>query len=230
MELQIYALMNKDRVALGLKPYRYWGRLATVAGDRAARMVSKNVLSHTAAGGSVGAELNRHGIDWYSNGEAIGKTSYKWGSEAAARLYTLWKASSGHRALMMSKTFNYVGVGVAYRSSSRTTYASVIFSESRDHTGAIARNGAVAASGTTVTFSWTGADPVLQTHTAGLRSFDVHYRIDGGSWRTLKNDTTTTTVSLVDRARGHWYGFRVQAADRRGNLGAWTSEAKVWVP
>ena len=40
---------------------------------------------------------------------------------------------------------------------------------------------------------------MLQTHTAGLRDFDVQYRIDSGSWRTLRNDTTTRSLTLTDR-------------------------------
>ena len=104
------------------------------------------------------------------------------------------------------------------------------YAESVDHTPAAARNGTLDGSGTTVRFAWSGYDPRLQTHTAGLRSFDVQYRVDGGAWRTIKNDTTVTALSLSDRARGHWYGFRVQAADRRGNLGRWTTESRIWVP
>lgn len=230
MEQQILTLMNNDRVAAGLKPYRKWSKLASVAGDRAARMVSRNVLSHSAAGGSVGAMLDARHIDWYSNGEAIGRTGARWGSEAAARLYSLWWGSSGHRALMMSSNFNYVGVGVAYRSSSKTTYASIIFSESKDHTTPAASNGQITLRGTTITFEWSGYDRTLQSHMAGLRSFDLQYRVDGGSWRTIRDNTTTTSIELVDRIPGRWYGLRVQSADKRGNLSSWTGEAKVYVP
>lgn len=229
METQILNLMNNDRVARGLKPYRRWGSLANLAGDRAARMASKNTLSHSVAG-NIGTALNNRGMQWYGYGEAIGMTGYPWGSRAAAHLYSMWKGSKGHAALMYNSNYNYVGIGVAYRSSNRTTWASIVFTDSRDHTGAVAKNGTVAAQGTTVSFSWSGYDWKLQTRTAGLRSFDLQYRVDGGSWRTLRNDTATTSVTLTSRARGHWYGFRVQAADRRGNLGAWTREAKVYVP
>jgi hypothetical protein len=94
----------------------------------------------------------------------------------------------------------------------------------------VGKNVSVSASGTTVSYAWTGADVRLQKRTAGLRSFDVQYRVDGGTWRTIRNDTTNRGLSLANRARGHWYGFRVQAADQRGNLGSWSREAKVWVP
>lgn len=230
MEAQILTLMNNDRVARGLEPYRRYSSVAALAGDRAARMASKNSLSHTAAGGSVGTALDSRGIQWYGYGEAIGTTGSPWGSKAAAYLYSLWKGSKGHAALMYSSNFNYVGIGVAYRSSNRTTWASIVFTDSRDHTKPVATNGALDTKGTTITFSWSGYDPRLQTRTAGLRSFDVQYRVDGGTWRSLRNDTTATSLTLSDRTRGRYYGFRVQAADRRGNLGRWTGETKVLVP
>ncbi len=229
MEQQILALMNQDRVARGLTPYRKWSALARLAGDRASRLASKNTLSHTAAGGNVGTALSSRGIQWYAYGEAIGMTGYPWGSQAAAHLYSMWKGSSGHAKLMYSSTYNYVGIGVAYRSSNRTTWASIVFVDSKDHTGAAARKGSIGATGTTITFSWTGYDPKLQTRTAGLRSFDLQYRVNGGSWRTIRDNTTATSITLTNRVRGRWYGFRVQAADRRGNLGSWTSESKVYV-
>ena len=229
MEQQILSLMNTDRVAAGLVAYRRDKDLAYVAGKRAARMASLRTLSHSAAGPSLSSQLSNYGIQWYDWGEAIGATSYPWGSKAAANLYKMWKASAPHRALMMSTGYNYVGVGVA-RASNGTTYASIVFTDSKDHTGALGRTVSVAASGTTVTYSWTGADVKLQKRTAGLRSFDIQIRVDGGTWRTLRNDTTDRGLSLADRAKGHWYGFRVQAADQRGNLGLWSGEAKVWVP
>ncbi|HEU0242532.1 MAG TPA: CAP domain-containing protein [Candidatus Limnocylindrales bacterium] len=229
MESQILTWMNRDRVAAGLVAYRRDGKLAYVAGKRAARMASLRTLSHTAAGPNLGYQLSSYGVQWYDWGEAIGATSYPWGSKAAANLYSMWKASAPHRALMMSTGFNYIGIGVA-RASNGSTYASIVFTDSKDHTGAVGKNVSVSASGTTVSYAWTGADVRLQKRTAGLRSFDVQYRVDGGTWRTIRNDTTNRGLSLANRARGHWYGFRVQAADQRGNLGSWSREAKVWVP
>ena len=131
---------------------------------------------------------------------------------------------------MFSSSYNYVGIGFAYRSATKTTYASVVFTDSKDHTAPTARNVSLTRSGTTIRFAWTGADPRLQTRTAGLRSFDVQYRVGTGAWRTIRNDTTARSLTLYNRAHGHWYSFRVQSADRRGNLSKWTSATRVWVP
>lgn len=230
MSAKVLGWLNRDRAADGLVPLRSWTPLKSMAADRAARMAEANTLSHAAAGGNVGTELSARGIQWYAYGEIIGASTYSWGSQAAANLYSLWKGSPTHRSIMFSARYNYVGVGFAYRSASNTTYASVVFSESKDHTAASAKNGTLSLTGTTVRFSWSGYDPRLQTHTAGLRSFDVLYRVDDGTWRTIRNDTAATALTLTSRPPGHWYGFRVQAADRRGNLSRWTSEKRVWVP
>lgn len=230
MAAMVLSWLNRDRAAMGLVPLRGWTSLNTLASGRAARMASLDKLSHEAAGGNVGTALTSRGIQWYGFGETIGASSYSWGSGAAGNIYGLWNGSTVHRSIMFSARFNYVGMGFAYRAETRTTYASVVFTESVDHTGASARNVSLTRSGTKVMFSWSGYDPRLQTHTAGLRSFDVQYRVDGGTWRTIRNDTTLKALSLSNRARGHWYGFRVQAADRRGNLGRWTTESRIWVP
>jgi hypothetical protein len=222
--------MNRERASRGLATYRTWSALNSLAADRAANMAATNTLSHTAAGGNIGTALTTRNVTWYGYGEAIGYSGYSLGSQAANHLFSMWMNSSPHRALILSSSYNYVGVGVVYKSSTHTTWASIIFSESPDHTRPVAKNGTLTRSGTTVTFRWSGADPRLQTHTAGLRSFDVQYRVDSGAWKTVRDNTTGTAMVASNRAHGHYYGFRVQAADRRGNLGSWTSEKRIWVP
>jgi len=229
MSADILGWLNRDRVAAGLRPLRRWTSMTALANQRSANMASSQVLSHTAAGGDPGRALTASGLQWYSFGENIGATSYPWGSRAAANLYSMWKGSPTHHAIMFSATYNYIGVGIA-RASNGSTWSSVLFTESSDHTRPSAHNSALSVSGTTVKFSWSGSDPLLQTHTAGLRSFDVQYRVDGGTWHLLRNDTTATSLSLSGRARRHYYSFRVQSADRRGNLSAWTAEKRIWVP
>ena len=229
MATQVMSWLNQDRVAVGLLPLRTWPALASLAGDRAGRMAAAGTLSHAAAGGDPGAAITAAGLQWYSFGEIIGESGYPWGTQSAQNLYSMWKSSSQHHAIMFSSTYNYAGAGFARRSDG-STWASILFTESVDHTPPIARNRSISRSGTTVTYYWSGADPRLQTHTAGLRSFDVQYRVDGGTWRLIRNDTISTGLRLYSRPHGHYYSFRVQAADRRGNLSRWTAEIRIWVP
>lgn len=49
--------------------------------------------------------------------------------------------------------------------------------------------------GRTVSWTWRGTEVALQTHTSGLRSFDVEYRVNSGAWRLLKSRTTATALT-----------------------------------
>jgi uncharacterized protein YkwD len=226
---RILATMNAGRTARGLVAYRAWGTLAALAAERAATMAAVGVLSHDVAGEDLGGTLTARGVSWMGYGEIIARSSYPFGADAADHVYAMWKASPPHHAVMFSGTYNYVGIGAA-QSADGTTWVAAIMTESRDHTAPVARNGSLSRSGRDVIFRWSGSDRRLQTHTAGLRSFDVQMRRDKGSWRTVRDNTTSTRAVFPDRAHGHWYGFRVQAADRRGTLSAWTSEIRIWVP
>jgi uncharacterized protein YkwD len=221
--------LNTDRKAHRLAPLRVWTPLATLATTRAGRMATAGVMSHDVAGGPVGNALTSAGLPWFGYGEIIGESTYTWGTPSANNLYGMWKASPTHHAIMFSRSYNYVGAGFVRRSDG-STWASVVFTESPDHTAPAAYNGRVSRSGTTISYAWSGKDVLLQTHTAGIRSYDVEYRVDDGAWKLIRNNTTSRSVKIANRPAGHWYWFRVQSADRRGNLSRWTAAVRVWVP
>jgi uncharacterized protein YkwD len=226
---RILASMNAGRTARGLVPYRAWSALGTLAAERAARMAAVGKLSHDIAGGDIGGSLTTRGVTWLGYGEIIAMSPFPFGTRAADNVYAMWKASPNHRGIMFSRTYNYVGIAAA-QAADGTTWVAAIMVESRDHTAPVARSRSLTRSGRTVILTWSGFDRRLQTHTAGLRSFDVQVRRDNGSWRTVRHNTTRTRAVFPNRARGHWYGFRVQAADRRGTLSTWTKEIRIWVP
>ncbi len=228
-EAQLLGWINAAREDRGLVPLVRWGELSSIAGSRASRMASLNQLSHTAAG-SLSARLDAEGVRWVRYGETIGWSTAGWPASAALALYRSWRSSAPHWALLMSSHFNYVGVGLALRSSNSRTYGSVVLTESPDHSGAIGRVTDVGRNGDDVTWTWTGADRRLQTHTAGLRDFDVQYRISGGSWVWLRDNTTARTITVRDRAHGRSHFLRVRATDQRGNVGAWSNSLGIYVP
>ncbi len=228
-ESLIIGWVNSARSSRGLVPLRYDSDLASISGLRASRMASSNTMSHS-VGGNLAAQLNAYRVGWYRYGEDIGWSTSRWSVDAARSIFNAWMNSSSHRALILSSRFNYIGVGLAHRSSNRRTFGSAVFAETTDHTRAVARVTRGTRSGDDVRWSWSGYDPVLQTHTAGLRNYDVQYRIGYGSWVLLRNDTAQTSISLADRSRGRTYSVRVRATDRRGNVGAWSSESRIWVP
>jgi hypothetical protein len=226
-ERQIMASVNRARADRGLAPLRSDYRLWVVADDRAAAMANQDLLSHSAAG-SLAGTLTARGIQWYAHGEVIAYTSAS-GGTAAAELFRLWATSPPHWALLTNGRFNYLGIGLA-SSSQGLTYGSIVLTEAKDRTGARGTMVTASVSGDDVRWTWRGSDPLLQTHTAGLRDFTVQQRTDDGSWVTVATNTTRTARTVANRTRRHWYGLRVRARDRVGNLGPWSTELRVWVP
>jgi len=216
-------------VAGGLAPYRRHAALGTLSADRAATMASQDALSHSAPG-CLSCQLDSRNLQWYGYGEAIGVTSHPLGDQAATSLYDAWKGSPSHRALLMSDAYNYIGVGVALHAANAKTYASIVLTESVDQTRPWARMVSKSVRGTTIAWTWKGADYSLQTHTAGLKSFDVQYRAGGGTFKTIRSGTSGISLTLTARTRGRWYGIRVRSRDNRGLLSSWTPEVRVWVP
>jgi uncharacterized protein YkwD len=227
-ESSVIGWINAARSARGLVPLRYDVKLASISGTRASRMASRNVMSHS-VGGNLGSQLNSYGVQWYRYGETIGWSTASWPSSSAKAIFNAWMQSSAHRAMILSTRFNYIGVGLSYRSSNHKTFASAVFAETTDHTKAVARITRASRSGDDVRWSWSGYDPRLQTHTAGLRNYDVQYRTGYGSWTLIRNDTSQTSITIPNRGTGT-YGLRVRATDRRGNVGAWSGESRIRVP
>jgi len=221
--------VNADRVANGLVAYRTWTALDGLAADRAARMADARTLSHAVAGGNVGDALDARGIPWSWYGETLGMSPATFGETSARQVFDAWLASDPHRNIVRSDVDNYVGIGVA-QSVDGWTWVSLIATQSPDHTAPTVAATGLSRSGDDLTFRWRGSDPLLQTLTAGIRSYDVQLRRDGGSWRLVRDNTTSVSVTLRDRKRGHWFSLRVQAADRRGTLSAWTKPVRIWVP
>jgi len=225
---RLMASINQARAARGLVPLRSDARLWAIVGERAGRLAASGILSHEAAG-SLPQDLASRAVRWYGYGEDIGYAS---GSPdvAAGAILGMWASSSAHWPLLMSAHYNYLGVGLAYRSSSGVTFASVVLTESPDRTGARAAVAGVLVTGNDIRWSWRGWDPPLQTHTAGWRDFTLQLRTDRGPWVTIASGLTAGARFTLNRVRGHWYGLRVRARDRAGNIGPWSRERRVWLP
>ena len=226
----LLAWTNRDRAARGLVPLRPAPALIEIAGTRADNLAATSTLSHAAAGGDAAPALTAAGVQWFAWGENIAEWPGGISGPALAGIYQAWQASATHWAMLMSPRMNYVGFGLAVRSSDEWAVASTVFAESRDRTAPGARIVGATLSGTSITFAWRGYDPLLQTRWAGVRDFDVWYRVDDGSWRLIRNDTTATSLVLVARARGHRYWLKVQARDRAGNVGRTSTPISVLVP
>ena len=114
-----------------------------IARDRAKVMAANDMLSHTEPNGTkVYDRLSADAIQWYAAGEII---SYRFEPamyDAVNGTIAAWMASSGHRAIMLSTNYNYVGYGAAVSASGKRYFAGV-FVKQRDKTGAWAKFGSV---------------------------------------------------------------------------------------
>jgi hypothetical protein len=228
-EQRILLWINQARAERHLVPLRSDYRVWALAGDRAAVMASHDMLSHTVAG-VVGTQLSSRGIKWYGWGDAIAYTYRPKGTYATADLFALWKGSQSHWDLLMSPGFNYVGIGVIFDAGTGKTYGDVVLIDGPDRSPPGAAMVSVTRDVDDVVWTWRGWDLILQKRTAGLAYFDIQYRVDSGTFRNIGTATIRTSTSLTNRPHRHWYGLRVRARDGAGNIGAWSSEMRVWVP
>lgn len=227
-ERSVVGWINSARSSHGLVPLRIDLKLEAISGLRASRMASANVMSHT-VGGNLSSQLTAYRVPWFSYGEDIGWSTASWPAGSARSIFLAWMNSPAHRAIILSNRFNYVGVGLAARNSGSKTFSSAVFAETTDRTRPVARVGLHSRSGDDVRWTWSGYDPRLQTHTAGLAYYDVVYRVGFGAWYTLRNNTTQTSLTLANRPPGS-YAIKTRAIDRRGNVGPWSVESRIWVP
>ena len=210
--------INSDRATLGLRALRLDNRLVGLAAERAVEMAATDQLAHVT---EIGAAERSVGVAPFLAGEAIGETNTTCGVTSATYIYGLWRNSPEHWGLITSNVFNYIGIGVAYQQAGGQTFAALDFAEEADITPPISAFTSVRRSGTTVSFTWGASDPLLQTHTAGLRDFQVAYRVDGGTWRTLWSATKRLGITLANRPKGHTYSIEIRSRDWRNNVSAW---------
>jgi uncharacterized protein YkwD len=221
--LDLVKLANGKRATLGLVALRIDETLMSIARDRAEVMAANDVMSHTEpGGGKVFDRITAAGLTWYGAGEIIAWNNYPI-EYTTAESIRAWMASPGHRSIMVSTGYNYVGFGAAISESGKKYYAGV-YARLPDHTGALARFRSVSrrtidARHKRVTIRWSGADARLQVGTAGLRYFEVQRRSPGGEWRSW--GVTYRTSKTITWTPGKTYEVRVRARDKAGNWGAW---------
>ena len=222
-ELDLVTLTNSKRTARGLVKLRIDPDLMAIARDRARVMAANDDMSHTEPNGQkVFDRIRSAGLTWYGAGEIIAWNNYPM-EYSPAEAIRAWMDSPGHKAIMISTGYNYVGYGAAESATGKLYYAG-LFVKEPDETGARAKfrtisKQRVSAAKVRVTIRWKGADTRLQVLTAGLRYFEVQRRRVGGTWHSW--GTTTATYRNVTWLRAYDREVRVRARDRAGNWGSW---------
>lgn len=215
---------NNERTARGLVPLRLDPRVAEIAHGRAETMADEDELSHDQAdGNNVFDILSANDITWYGAGEIIAWNNTSNLTSSAKGAVSQWMHSTGHRNILLSKSYNYVAFGMAVSASGKRYWAGV-YIKGPDLSGAWTKlytptKQILSSTRTKVTFRWTGSDTALQVLTAGLRYYEIQRRVAGGEWASY--GATTATSLSTSWARGATYEFRVRAVDRVGNWGGW---------
>jgi uncharacterized protein YkwD len=229
-------LLNADRAAAGLVPVRVDSRLMAIARARSVDMATKHYFSHTQPNGkNVFDILTAQHITWYGAGEIIAWNNYPTLELSTANANSQWMNSPGHKAIVVSTTLNYIGVGLAIDASTGKKLWTAVYIKGPDRTGARSTTNTPTVTagpdGATkrVSVSWSGADVKLQVLTSGFYSWQVQRRTDGGPWTTVWASTTRSSMAL-DLAAGHKYEFRTAARDKAGNWGSWSTASTTIAP
>jgi uncharacterized protein YkwD len=217
-------LTNKKRTDRGLVALRWDTRLAELARVRAEYMAETGTFSHSQGGKSVFDMMSRAGITWYGAGEIIAWNTAGELPDSAAYAVQGWMDSAPHKAIMLSKDYNYVAFGLAVSPTTGRRYWAGVYMKGPDRTDAWAKLASVkatviSATSMKVVIDWTGGDGRLQVLTSGLRYYQMQKRRVGGEWYTY--DTQTDSVLSRGWARGSTWEFRVRARDKAGNWGPW---------
>lgn len=106
-EKEVFDLINKQRTNNGLTALKMDSETLNVARIKAQDMVDNNYFSHDSPTyGSPFNMLNSFKVTYKTAGENIAGNSSNSGAVNA------WMNSSGHKANILNKSFNYTGIGV----------------------------------------------------------------------------------------------------------------------
>ncbi|MGG4497961.1 peptidoglycan-binding protein [Brevibacillus reuszeri] len=106
-EKEMVQLVNKERANSGLAPYQVDMQLVKVARVKAQEMVDKGYFSHTSPTyGSPFQMMETFGINYRAAAENIAQ------NQTVSGAHQMFMNSSGHKANIMSATYDYVGIAV----------------------------------------------------------------------------------------------------------------------
>jgi uncharacterized protein YkwD len=224
---QLFAGVNADRATAGLVRFVRDPSLERVAQDRAEHLAASGVFGHPQAGAPILDSVEATGIAPYAVGETLG-WSGRSGTDAFASIRAMWAASPSHHAIVVSDLSSYAGVGVTIRGG--RTFVVLVTAETADRTPPVVDGVSVDRGGATLVVAWKADDPLLQSHTAGVRDATVQYRVAGGPWRVLQRANARGSATLPRLAAGTPVEVRVRVRDRAGNLSSWVETAKTSAP
>ena len=115
MAEEVVAEMNVERAEYGLKPLHIDEDLSAAALDRIDDMMSKHYFGHIAPDGiKPWTWADKHGYNYHEFGENLAV-----GYRTPKEIVDGWMHSPEHRANVLSRTFEDVGVAIAAQSPER---------------------------------------------------------------------------------------------------------------
>ncbi len=127
-ESDLVAMTNRARASAGLKALKVDSTLHTVARWRSKDMIDRNYFSHSIPGyGKVWDKLNAIGYCYNVAGENIGWNNYP-DDIATGAIQQAFMDSAGHRANIMGKTWDVIGIG-AYKGPTGKKMWTVLFAD-----------------------------------------------------------------------------------------------------
>lgn len=116
-EKEVFDLINNQRTQNGLSALKLDTETLRVARIKAQDMVDNNYFSHNSPTyGSPFQMLNSFKISYKTAGENIA------GNSSNSSAVTAWMNSSGHKANILNRSFNYTGIGVVKSSKYGKVY------------------------------------------------------------------------------------------------------------
>jgi uncharacterized protein YkwD len=127
-ERALVSMTNRSRAAAGLRSLRIDSALTAVARWRSKDMIERDYFSHQIPGyGSVFKKLDSKGYCYKVAGENIGWNTYP-DDEATAAIHRMFMDSSGHRANILGRGWDVIGIG-AYKGSDGKKMWTVLFAD-----------------------------------------------------------------------------------------------------
>ncbi len=127
-EQQLMALTNRARASAGRKALRWDAALGSIARWRSKDMIKRDYFSHDIpGGGKVFDEMSARGYCYKVAGENIGWNDYP-DDVATAQIQSMFMGSSGHRANILGKAWDRIGIG-AYKGAGGKKMWTVLFAD-----------------------------------------------------------------------------------------------------
>jgi len=119
---QVLQLVNNERAKHGLQPLKMSEELRSIANLKSRDMADKKYFDHTSPTyGTPFQMLQDFGVHYTSAGENIAA-----GQRTPEEVMNSWMNSSGHRANILNKNFDTIGIGL-YQGGSYGTYWTQLF-------------------------------------------------------------------------------------------------------